>query len=65
MEAYEDGHKDLIEEDDTYSVSGVLFEGEKWYLVHQVCCGVICRVVSSGGGIGKMDRLCVWVKMWE
>ncbi len=31
MEAHEDGHKDLIEEDCTYSVLGALFDGRKWY----------------------------------
>ena len=32
--------------------------------VRRVCCGVIFRgMFCSGGGIGKMDGLCVWVEM--
>ena len=30
--------------------------------VRWVCCG---GRFSSGGGIGKIDGLCVWVEMWE
>ena len=51
MEIHKDVYKDLMEEDGTYGASGVL-------LVHS-------QVGRSGGGIYKMDRLCVWVEMWE
>ena len=27
--------------------------------------GELWGIFSSGGGIGKMDGLCVWVEMWE
>ena len=48
---HEDGYKDLKKEGGT---------------VRRLCCGVISRgIYRSGGGIGKMDWLCVWVEMWE
>ena len=52
VEMHGGGYKDLMEESDTYSVSGVLW-------------GHLCvwGIFSSGGSIGKMDGLCVWVEM--
>ena len=61
-----DGYEDLMKEGVTYGASGVWFDGRKWSL-RCVGCEVesFVREVSCEGGIGKMDRLCVWVEMWE
>ena len=48
MEVHEDRYKDLIEEGDTCGASDVLWS-HLWG--------------NSGGDIGKMDGLCVWVEM--
>ena len=34
---HEDGYKDLMEEDGTYSASGVLIDGRKCYLQYAGC----------------------------
>ena len=62
MEVHEDGYKYLMEESGIYSVSGVLFDEGKWYL--RCIRGVVSLVggiLSSGGCIGKVDGLCIWV----
>ena len=42
MGVHEDGYKDLMEEDGTYSASCMLFDGGKWYLQ---CVGCIVGLV--------------------
>ena len=45
MGVHGDGYKDLMEEDGSYSASGMLFNGGKWYLRYVGCIvGVICEV---------------------
>ena len=67
MEVHEDGYKDLMEEVGTYGASSCcLMEKSSIYDV----LGVLRSyrgggIFSSGGSIGKVDGLCVWVKMQE
>ncbi len=42
-----DEYKDLMEEDGTYSPSGVLFNGGKWYLP---CVGCVMGLFLKGCG---------------
>ena len=58
--------KDFMEEGGTYSVLSVLFDGGKWYLwfIRCVVGSFVEGIFSSGGGMGKMDGLCVWVEIW-
>ena len=62
---HRDRCKDLMEEDDTYGASGVLFDGGKCYLRCVVCVmGLfVGDIFSSGDNIGKVGGLCVWVEM--
>ena len=59
---HEEGYNDLMEEDGIYGVSGVLIDGGKWYL-QCVGCDVGSFVEYRSRDTGKMDGLCVFVKM--
>ena len=60
MGVHGDGYKDLMAEDGTHRVSGVLFDGGKC-IVGLSMGGIF----SCGGSIGKVDGLCVWVEICE
>ena len=60
VKVFGDGYKDSMEENGTYSASGVLWD----YLWRSV------GGFSDGGGVGKADgsgrdRLCTWFEMWK
>ena len=60
VRVFGDGYKGWMEENGTYSASGVQW-GYSWRCVEVFRDrGSIGRADSGGG-----DRLCVWVEMWK